>query len=510
MGHLTQIQQHWNHAMKPHATFSPISLRYIAALRGHRPKETGVDFTYAEAFCAEPEKLICLAASNPEGRFYGLVGDDATRRAAEDMAAQRGTFNIIFLTGSPAEILAKIDNGSSLPPMLDYLCCNEQNLALSDADRVALFDLAQKRMNPNGLLVRAYRAYNYNDGALRFLVQELAPEMNGAQKLEFLSEIKILGGRFLAKNPSLAAKLDDAIAKKAPKDFFAAFEGAVASSGTFDMLAAMGARGFAYAGDAALASNYVELSIPANAQDLIVSCRTNPLYEPIKDLALDRTLRTDIWIKPQDGSANPAELFGGFAYGIVLPPEAIPASFAAQGKAIDLSSTLYRNLIELMAIMPVGVGDVLQHALGKGEQPEKILEALQIMVACGFASPMRGTLKGTNSSSVMQPRLVGSFNRYLDKTPLSDKDVWFASQVMGCGVTVPAGDAFVMQAVNRAGLNNSVSALMPELQRIAKTPASLAVISAEEPTPEIAHRMITSIVSKSLPQWYAYALLEAA
>jgi hypothetical protein len=81
---------------------------------------------------------------------------------------------------------------------------------------------------------------------------------------------------------------------------------------------------------------------------------------------------------------------------------------------------------------------------------------------------------------------------------------------MGCGVTLPAGDAFVMQAVNRAGLNNSVSALLPELQRIAKTPASLVVINAEEPTKEIAHRMITSIVSKSLPQWYAYALLEAA
>jgi hypothetical protein len=67
-----------------------------------------------------------------------------------------------------------------------------------------------------------------------------------------------------------------------------------------------------------------------------------------------------------------------------------------------------------------------------------------------------------------------------------------------------------MQAINRAGLNDSVNALMPELERIANTPAAQTVIKAEEPTAEIAHAMILDVVGKSLPQWYAYALLEAA
>jgi hypothetical protein len=51
---------------------------------------------------------------------------------------------------------------------------------------------------------------------------------------------------------------------------------------------------------------------------------------------------------------------------------------------------------------------------------------------------------------------------------------------------------------------------MMELQRIAHTPAALSIIETEEPTAEIAHAMIIDIVGKSLPQWYAYALLEAA
>ncbi len=497
--------------MKSLSAFSPVSLRYIAALRGNKPKKTGTEFSYAEACCKEPERLICLAASNPEGRFYGLVANDTARRNAEEMAAQRGTFNVIFLAGSPSETLLRIADGSTLPPMLDYLCCDESAEALLASERAALFDLAQNRLNPGGLFISAYRAYENDDGALRFLVQELAPEMDSEQKQDYLGEIRILGSAFLAKHPDMAKALDSAIAKRSPKDFFSLFDGKTASSGAFNSLLAAGSRGFVYAGDAVMPLNYAEIALPSEAQDLIVSCRNSPFYEPIKDFALDRMIRSDIWIKvPCEQSVDPVELFGGFAYGLIVPREKIPDSFAAKGKTFDLSSPLYAKLLDLMALMPVGVGDVLSHPSGQDENPEKILEAFQILVACGFVNPMRGFLTVSKSDSVTQPRFVGNFNRFVDKTELSDRDVLFASQVAGCGIVVPAREAFVMQAVNRVGLNDSVTALMPELQRIANTPAAWAVFKAEAPTAELAHEMVLDIVGKSLPQWYAYALLEAA
>jgi hypothetical protein len=511
MGNIDKPQTYRSLEMKPHSLFSPVSLRYIAALRGNKSKKAGMAFTYAQAFCTLPEELICLAASNPEGRFYGLVADDTARRTAEEKAALRGTFNVIFLAGTPSQILARLANGSALPPMLDFLCCDENAQGLSEAERTALFDLAQNRLNPGGLFVRAYRAYGDDLASLRFLVKELAPEMNDAQKIEFLSDIKKLGSAHLGKHGDLAQKLDAAIAKKAPQDFFAALASGDAKSATFDTMVDMGKRGLSYAGDARMEANFVELSVPAEAQDLIVSCRGNALYEPIKDFALNRTVRFDIWAKAGGARAtDPTALFGGFAYGILTPRDHVPLSFAAQGKLIDFSSPLYTSLIDLMCVMPVGVGDILTHESGKGEDAAKILEAIQVMVACGIAHPMRGSLIETRTGSIAQPRLVGSFNRYLDKTDLNDKEVWFASQVLGSGITLPASEAFVMQALNRAGLNNSVSALMPELRRVAKTTAGLSIIKEAEPTAEIAHAMVTEIVGKSLPQWYAYALLEAA
>ena len=504
-------QQSGNLAMKPQPTFSPVSLRYISALRGIKPKRAGQGFAYAEAFCRDAEKLVCLAASNPEGRFYGFVADESARRAGEESATQRGTFNIVFLVGSPSEIMTRIASGSSLPPMLDYLCCDASDGALSEIERTALYDLANKRLNPGGLFTTSYRAYDREDGALRFLVRTLAPEMNADQKQEFLAEIKRLGTTYLASKNDVMMRLNDAIIKGTPESFFALYNDAPATSATIDTMLAMGGRGMAYAGDATLTSNYVELAIPAEAQETVVSCRNSPVYEPIKDFALNRAVRTDIWVKnPVEQTTSMSELFGGFAYGITMPREQVASSYTAQGKVIDLSSPLYTKLIDLMAILPIGVGDVLAHPAGQGEQPEKIVEALQILVACGIAIPMRGQTGIANNSSVAQPRFVGNFNRYLDKTNLTDKNVWMASQVMGCGVSLSAREAFVMQALNRAGLNNSVSALMPELRRIAGTSAAQSIIQSQEPTAEIAHGLICDVVGKSLPQWYAYALLEAA
>jgi len=72
MGHIDLPHSLRSLSMQPQSTFSPISLRYIAALRGNVPTKTGLSFTYADAHCRTPERLICLAASNPEGRFSVL------------------------------------------------------------------------------------------------------------------------------------------------------------------------------------------------------------------------------------------------------------------------------------------------------------------------------------------------------------------------------------------------------------------------------------------------------
>ena len=490
-------------------SFAPVSLSYVAALRGYMPRKPGEAFAYAMANCTHPEILVALAASNPEGKFYGFVSDTDLCSRATRLAADRQVDNVWFL-GLKISAIAK---GEVTLPEFDYLVCDESQKILTNAERAAVFDIAASQLRPNGLFNYAYRAYGDAFEALRFLVREVSPDLTPEQASDFLLEIKKLGHLYLKTRPDLASKLDQAIARNVPDEFFALFdEGGETHSNTFNTVTAMRSHGMVYAGAGQIGSNYIELCIPAEAQPIIVNCQQNPLYEAIKDFAAMAAVRSDIWCRSTAvKSASPAQLFGGFTYGITLPEDKVPPSIDVFGKAVDVSAPVYRKLISLMTLQPAAIGDVLQDAEGKLFTPAEVVDAVQILVALGVARPMRGAREANNVSSVAQPRFAGNFNRYIDKLSVNGDELPMASPVMGDVVSVSSRDVLVMQALNRAGLANSVSALLPELERLAKNPASAAQITdTATPTEETAYKMINDVVSQSIVQWYAYGLLEAA
>ena len=199
--------------------------------------------------------------------------------------------------------------------------------------------------------------------------------MNADQANGFLHEIKTLGCAYLAQHPETAARLDDAIARKIPDEFFGDYDEGDGHSGAFDTIVALRPRGFSYAGDSCIADNYVDFSVSPEAQAIILSCRDNPLYEPIKDFTLNRALRSDIWCRePAPRTSNTVRLFGGFTYGIVMPHDTIPAEIKTQGGVVDLSSPLFKKLTDLMAVVPVSVGDFLAHPDGADFAPADIVE----------------------------------------------------------------------------------------------------------------------------------------
>lgn len=494
--------------MTPLGISGPVSLSYTAALRGFVPRQPGSPFAYAMADCRDFVLLTCLAASNPEGRFFGLVADAAVCAQAERLASAQSVKNISFINAAPGDVLG---NKSFGLPKLDYLCADESAVALTPEKRAALFDLAAEYLAPGGIFHYAYRAYKDEAGPLRFLVREVAPEMGAEQANGFLREIKALGHAYFARSPAEAARLDAAIAAKMPDAFFGDYNGGEARSGAFDTLIALRPRGLSYAGDAHIRDNYIDFAATPEAQDIIFACRDNPLYEAVKDFALDRALRADIWCRePARRSAALPELFGGFAYGIVIPAESVPARVETQGAAVELSSPLFKKLIGLMTIMPVGIGDFLAHPDGLGFDVTEIVGAIHVLIACGIAQPMRGMRAMGDLTNVARPRFAGDFNRILGHAEVAAKEALFASPVMGAAVSVPARDILVMQALDRAGLANSVSALLPELERLAKNPALAAYVGDGAPTATSAHAMIEDTVSRSIVQWYAYGLLEAA
>lgn len=488
--------------------FSPVRLSYAAALRTVRPRQTGTSFTYANFSCTNPDELICLAASNPEGQFLGLVATPAIAEAALNMASQRSVTNISFLSGSVGAVVTT--SAATIPP-LDYLFCDTTEGTLSPADRAALFTFASQNVKPSGLFVFRYQAYDDQMSLLRGLVSELSPEMSVDQAKTFLREIKNLNPSFFNNDPLLQQSLNDAIAHDVPDAFFNSLPQGETTLGSLDTLDTLLGFDFAYVCDAAIGANYLELSTPASAHSILMSSREQPFYEALKDFAMGRTIRNDIWCRlPVSFADTNAELFGSFAFGIMMPRESVPPAVAAFDRIIPLSSPLMTKIIDLMAMQPLSIGDFLAHDAGANEQPDSVLEAFQTLVATGIARPMRTGFICETQINAASPKWASSYNRYLDDTPITTSEVLLASSIVGNPICLSARDALVLQAISRAGLSESLNALMPELLRLSSDPDMAPVIfQGVDMTADGMRKMMSDVIEQQMTRWYAYGLLAA-
>lgn len=478
----------------------PVRLSYVAALRGLAPKGKDIPFAYAQMGLNDTEAFVCLAASNPEGLFYAVVQREADATAGQNLAATRKVENAFFVTDIKAL------------PKLDFLVCDTINNQSQQYSRAELAGFASALIQPNGLMVYRYKAHENMDEVLRFLVNECAPELNEETSREFLHEIKALGTKYFAEHSIARASLDGAIEANNPKLFFDTCKaGNKHRSGTFDVMADFFPRGFIYVGDANISSNYLEVSVPAEAQELLLQCQDNLLYETIKDFVMQRSTRCDIWCRtPIKQTENIVALYSNFTFGITMPRDKVPNEVAVNGKIINLRFAPFPGLIDLISLMPVSIGDFMQSDAGKMVSPVDAVGAVQVLVASGIATPMRSYYQGQDQADLSHPKWATGFNSYMNETPVTKSTVLLASPVVGGAVSVSARDALVIQALNRVGMVDSIAALLPELMRISADPALASQISdVAEPTVESAHNMINEVVTRSMIKWYAYGLLAA-
>lgn len=481
---------------------SPIRLSYAAALRHVKPLNPQDGFSYAQVGVFTPLNFMALAASNPQGKFYALISNDTLLKKAQKVATERQVTNATFISST-----------DELPMNLTYLCY--ENITTSPSEEESIFDLAEKHLAPSGLLCYRYHAYNNHDDCLRFLVEEYAPELSDEQALEFLSELKILGTTYFSKNLIAQNALNNAIDAKDPSLFFTTCipnDDTSIASGTFEVMKNLLERSFSFAGSADIAANYIQLAAPAETHDTLEKCKGHLLYEIIKDFTIDEPIRSDIWVKqPVTQTDDLAELYGFFTYGIMQPRDRVPQSLSTNGTSIPLTSPLFTRLIDLMCTLPMTIGDFLQHPSGEGMDPDEVIAAVQVLVACGLAKPMRTHYEGKISADVEAPKWSNTFNDYLTHLAISEPTVLLASPIVGSPLTIPARDAMVMQALHRVGMRNCAGVLLPEIETLIKNNPALAaqILDAADPSDETIRNILTTTITRSMTSWYAYGLLAA-
>ena len=499
--------------MRQQLDLGPIEISYAAALRGVVPRPIGQAFRYVRCGAMDVQEMIGLAASNPEGEFVFILANPAEARAAQERAYAMRLANLAFLGLSLDELTAAIADRTQTIAPADYCCIDLTGIHDPARHQVAL-QLAGKLVAPGGLFTVRYAPFAAPGDGLRFMVSEFAPELKPEQQLEFLQELKQLGYAALEGCPAQATALAQALAAQQPEIFLRDF-GAPPSAppAALTTIAALSPQQFGFVGDAAAAANYLEMTVPAPAQDLLYSLRDHLLYEIIKDFAAARAWRTDIWVKqPAELSDNLAKLFGNFFYGLADSTKPLPPSIPVNGKDIDLTAPVVTALFDLMRVMPVTIGDFLSHDIGREFKPTDVVMAVQLLTACGVAAPMRGSFGGMGQADAHDPRLAGQYNQQLRGVTLEGAEAMLASTVAGRPLRLRLQEALVLQAVDRVGFEESADALMEELLRISGNPAQARLIFTADtrPAPDFAENMIREICANHMVGWYALGILDAA
>lgn len=478
------------------SAFAPVRLAYVAALRGVVPQDFGAPFTYVMAGDFDVQAFLCLAASNPEGRFVGWLETDAATIDATRLAARQMTDNATFVCAA-----------KNLPDQIDFFCCIDSDAedAAAQAERVIE---AERRLISGGFFVCRYRPVATAKDSLDFLVDSHLPDLSPEAARLFLKDMPSLGALYFERHPQDAARLQKALAANDPTLLRRASGETETRSATFSLMAELLPRGFAFAGDASIPANYLELTAPQAAWDALLKQQNHLLYESIKDFVTQAETRSDVWVKlPATQTTDPVARFNPFTFGLAMPQSAALKT-AVPG---DLKTPLFTRLLDLMALLPFGLGDFLAHPAGQGFSPDDVLSAVQHLVACGIAAPMKGRYTARNAKGPLAPVWSNTFNASLGESPIDKPDVQFASTIVGGGIVLPLREALVLQALGRVGLENIAGSLQPELSRLAEQNPALAaqITEATEPTDEIVHTIVTDVLAKNMPRWIAYGLLAA-
>lgn len=489
--------------------FDPITLSYVMALRGVRPRLPTEGFTYGEIGCGIGERIVLLAACNPEGVFFGFDSDIEKLNKAAAKSEELGIKNVTFSQASASELKAAVDAKIIGDKSFDYIVFNDAGVSQSETP-AALCDLVKSLLRDNGVFAYRYATYDEPDAdeqLFKSLTRHILAEQPSKGE-ELAQEWRALSHAYFQNHPTLAQAFDKALSEGKGFEWLrATSNGDTKTSKTLQVSQLFSGRELTYLGSANLPANYMELSAPETCHKALEAKRLHPLYESLKDLATGSNERIDLWGKePLQRTDNLVSLFSGFTFGVTQPAEQVVRTVTFQGKSISFAGPLYDSVIALASVMPITIGDLVHHETLSQVDPITILNTVQLLVACGIISPMRASFEGGIDMS--NPKLVGSYNQSLRKMRPDIQEYAFASVVTGRPVFFSGLNTLVLQNLDKGGMDGIAGFMCDDLLRLAGHPHLQPLnLNSTSRAAEEAYNQIEISFQQYMVRWFSLGLI---
>jgi SAM-dependent methyltransferase len=437
-------------------SMAPTALRHVAALNRVAPPRVADGFRYLELGCGLGRSLTTLAAANPQGDFVGIdVNPEHTASIARDVEAG-GLRNVRVVTSSFGT--APDDLGR-----FDFVALHGIWSWVSQQVREEILHLLDRSLAPGGLVLVSYNAMPgwAHLQPIRGILRQYAALRQGdslqriKDALAYLVFIRDKHAKYFDDNPRAAAYVD-ALLKQDAKYLAHEYLNEHWTSFYFaEVATAFGAAGLPFVGSLPVHTNFWDLCVRPEFQELFRTTTNRLVTEAHKDFCANTAFRWDVYARQPrmlaDADARLREA-DDLRFRVTRPGTTLPWQANLGVVTSTVQGPLYQALLDRLGDRSLRLSEIVAAEAVRATPPADVARAVDAGVAMGLFEVAAGPLPDGADALTGAVLVPDAFNRaILASDALGGRPVTLASRHTGTGHTLGDLEAAMLLEVSERG-----------------------------------------------------------
>jgi SAM-dependent methyltransferase len=435
---------------------APVAMRYVATLNRVKPPAVSQGFRYLELGCGLGRALTTLAAANPRGEFVGIdVNPDHTAAVEKDVAAGQL---------SNARVL-KADF-RQLPDDLgqfEFIALHGVFSWVSQEVRDHILALAKERLAPGGLLLVSYNALPgwAHLQPIRGILRHYAALRQGdslqrmRDALAYLVYIRDKQAKYFIDNPRAAAYVDGLL-KQDVRYLAHEYLNEHWTSFYFSDVAGMfGSAGLAFVGSLPVFTNFWDLCVRPEFQELFRTTSNRLVTEAHKDFCANTAFRWDVYAKAPQVMPELVDRLreaDDLCFHVSRPGITLPYQVNLGVVTSTVQGPVYQALLQALSSGGMRLSELAAVKELAGTPPADLARAVDAGVAMGLFDVSSGPVSSLEDGLSGRVTVPSAFNRsILASDALGGRPVALASITTGTGHSLGDFDAAILHELVEAG-----------------------------------------------------------
>ncbi|MFM1995746.1 MAG: hypothetical protein RLZZ111_133 [Planctomycetota bacterium] len=435
---------------------APLAMRYVAALNGIVPPKTAGGFRWLELGCGLGRVVTTLAAACPQGEFVGVdVNPDHTAVASRDIAAG-GLGNARVITADFGHL--PDDIGS-----FDFIAIHGVFSWVAPSVREQILAIAKARLAPGGLLLVSYNALPgwAHLQPLRGILRQYAALRQGdsvqraRDALAYVVFLREKHAKYFDDNPGAAAYVDGLI-KQDPRYLAHEYLNEHWTSFYFaEVAGAFGEAGLSFVGSLPVYTNFWDLCVRPEFQELFRTTTNRLVTEAHKDFCANTAFRWDVYARdprPMKSIDDRLREVDDIHYRVSRPGVTLPYQANLGVVTSTVQGPLYESLVKRLSGRGLPLSEIVADAATVGTTPADLVRAVDAGVAMGLFDIASHPLVEPPAETAGQFEVAHPFNRaVVASDALGGRPVALASSLSGTGHSLGDLDAAILHELAEGG-----------------------------------------------------------